>query len=282
VANPQRILRWVTAILLLAITFAAVWMSNIYMVVLPNPAGIPPYTRAAADIVSKLPMGSKVLVAFDYQPGFSGEIEAASAALMQDLLEHGSQLVIVSSQPVGPELAEIYLQEHFSNFPAVNEGQYTNLGYIPGGAAGLLSFASNPRQAKSEISWASPPLSEVQSIRDFALVLVLTEDPDTARGWIEQVQPLLAPGNIPLVMAVSAQAEPLIYPYYAASQPQVNGLVSGVSGGAYYENLVPAQTAHRYWTAYNAGLAIAILIIAAGSIINLARNSIQGFTKGRS
>ena len=117
-------------------------------------------------------------------------------------------------------------------------------------------------------------------------MLVLTDDPDLARSWIEQVGPAMDPGGtgqgVPLAMVVSAQAEPLVYPYYYASPRQISGLVSGVTGGAYYENVVGFSEAGSFWTAYNAGLVLAVIIIAVGSSFNLARNSLQGFGKGRS
>jgi len=215
----------------------------------------------------------------------SGELEAASAALVQHLLLRDSQIVMVSSQPTGPGLGEAFLQENFSGDDYIKTHQYVNFGYVSGGAAGLLSFASDIRQTKAEMAWDQAPLSEIQSIRDFALVVVLTDDPDTARSWVEQVQPLLydsvSSTEVPLVMVVSAQAEPLVYPYYYTNPQQIAGLISGIGGGAYYETVIGPSIAARYWTAYNVGMMVAVIIIAVGSIYNLARNSLSGSSKGR-
>jgi hypothetical protein len=118
------------------------------------------------------------------------------------------------------------------------------------------------------------------------MVLVITDDPDVARSWVEQVQPLLdLEGNgqgVPLVLVVSAQAEPLVYPYYYTTPRQVSGLVSGISGGAFYESIHGPSLARRYWDAYNIGLILAVLVIAGGSVINLTRNTLGGKGKGRS
>jgi hypothetical protein len=118
------------------------------------------------------------------------------------------------------------------------------------------------------------------------MVLVLTDDPDIARSWVEQVQPILDPAGdgqgVPLAMVVSAQAEPLVYPYYYSNPQQISGLISGIAGGAYYETVIGSQVASDLWTGYNTGLVLAVIVIAVGSIINLARNSLQGFGKGRS
>lgn len=286
-ADPQQILRWVIAILLLAVVFAMVWIGPAFSLPLPDPQGMPAENLAVISLVNDLNPEDRVLLAFEYQPGLSGELEAASAGLIQHLLLRDAQLVLVSTQPVGPGLGETFLQEGFGQDGYIGNREYVNLGYVSGGAAGLLNFASDMRAAKPEASWDQPPLAGMQSIRDFALVLVLTDDPDTARAWIEQVQPVLDPlrdgQGVPLAMAVSAQAEPLVYPYYNASPRQVAGLISGVSGGAFYETVVGGSTAELFWSPYNAGMLLAVVVIAAGSIINLARNSLQGpGRKGRS
>ncbi|MCB2178714.1 hypothetical protein KQH61_04805 [bacterium] len=284
VANPQQVLRWVIAILLLSVLFAVAWLNGDF-IALPT-AGFPEENLAAVSLVNDLQAGDKVLVAFEYQPGLSGEMEAASSALMEHLLLKQAELVLVSTQPVGPGLAEAFLQGKFDTSAYILEKQYANLGYLSGGTAGLLNFATTPRQTVPSATWDASPLDSVQSVKDFAMVLVLTDDPDIARSWIEQVQPLLTDGTgqaIPLVMVTSAQAEPLVYPYYLSDPRQVSGLVSGVSGGAYYENQINAPSlARRYWDSYNVGLLLAVIVIAAGSIINLARTPLRGKSEGRS
>ena len=68
-------------------------------------------------------------------------------------------------------------------------------------------------------------------------------------------------------MAVSAQAEPIIYPYYASGQ--IDGLVSGLSGGATYERLRNQDgLGRKYWDAYSVGLLLAEILITLGAMIN--------------
>ncbi len=285
VANPQQILRWVIAILLLTLTFAALWLGGSFQLALPLAEGMPGETLSVISLVNELTPEDKVLMAVEYQPGLSGEIEAASAALIQHMLLRDAQIVLVSSQPTGPGLGEAFLRENFSDDDYIRTHQYVNLGYVSGGAAGLLSFANDIRQTKADMAWDQAPLNQIQTIRDFALVVVLTDDPDTARSWVEQVHPLLYDTvyltEVPLVMVVSAQAEPLVYPYYYTNPQQIAGLVSGIGGGAYYENVTGPSIAAKYWTAYNVGMMLAVIIIAIGSIYNLARNSLSGSSKGR-
>jgi len=285
VANPQQVLRWVIGIFLLTILFSVLWWNG-DILSLPRPEAIPEENLAAISLVNQVSAGERVLVAFEYQPGLSGEMQAASAALLSDLVWSEAELVLVSSQPVGLGLADSFLQGQFKGSTYIAGQEYTSFGYLPGGAAGLRNFAISPRQAKPEMKWDQAPLNAVQTIRDFALVLVITDDPDVARSWVEQVQPLLDLENngqgIPLVMVVSAQAEPLVYPYYITTPRQISGLVSGVSGGAFYEALHGTSLARRYWDAYNTGLVLAVLVVALGSVFNLTRTSLSRTGKGRS
>jgi hypothetical protein len=110
-------------------------------------------------------------------------------------------------------------------------------------------------------------LQNVQGVGNFALVVVITENPDTARYWIEQVQPALL--STPMVMVLSAQAEPLVRPYYEAIPRQIQGMVTGLAGGAAYEHLMPRDgLARRYWDAYSTGIVAVGLLILLGGIFN--------------
>jgi hypothetical protein len=286
VALPQQILRWVIAGILYAVVFIPImWGSQ--SVLLPSSNDVPAENLALASLVNNLPVSSPVLVAFEYQPGLSGEMAAASAAVFDHLLNQGAVPVIISTQPTGPGLAEIFLHNTQSQHTLITSGGYVNLGYISGGTAALLNFAADPRAAvpmqreDGSSLWDQPPLMNIRSIHDFAMVLVITDDPDTARGWIEQVQPILGNPLNPqmktyFAMVVSAQVEPLVYPYYLTSPKQVDGLVSGVTGGAHYENMIGQDIlARKYWDAFSAGLSITIAIIIIGGGFNLVRSLIS-------
>jgi len=285
VALPQQILRWAIAIVLYAVVLLPLTMGSQF-VMLPNAQDIPPENLAVASMVNDLPENAPVLIAFEYQPGLSGEMTTAAAAVVDHLLNQGAIPVIISTHPTGPGLAENFLAATQSQHYLISSGGYINLGYISGGTAALLHFATDPRTAvplqlnEGGSRWDQPPLANIHSIRDFSMVFVFTDDADMARGWIEQVQPLLVDPSNPavrtfLAMVVSAQAEPLVYPYYMTSPKQIDGLISGVTGGAYYENTINQNILARdYWDAFSAGLSITILVVLFGGLINLARSFI--------
>ena len=70
-------------------------------------------------------------------------------------------------------------------------------------------------------------------------------------------------------MIVSAQAGPLVQPYYLAGQ--VQGLVTGLAGGGAYEKMMGRMglVAQR-WNGYSGGLLAAVVAILIGGIFNAA------------
>ena len=95
------------------------------------------------------------------------------------------------------------------------------------------------------------------------MVLLITDNPNTTRAWVEQVNPYLEP--VPLVAVVSAQVEPVARTYLG----QIDGLVSGLTGGAAYEVMSGSNLAREQWDAFNIILIVAVSAILIGSIISI-------------
>lgn len=275
--SSQHILRiGIFVILLLAV----IWPVLTSSVNVPLPS-LAPETLEARKIVDTVSGGAPVLLAVEYEPGFSAEMDAASASLVDHLMIKGAYLTLVSTSTMGPAQAErlvgVINQSTDHNYQPSR--QYVNLGYIPGGPTGLLGFANTPHLVlpfalDNSPVWESGPLANIQDISDFELVVVITEDSDSARAWIEQVQPAML--DTPLVMVVSAQAEPMVRPYYEGSPQQVNGLVTGLAGGASYEGTMPRTSlARKYWDAFSFGLLAAVVLIALGGVIVAAFSSLN-------
>jgi len=123
----------------------------------------------------------------------------------------------------------------------------------------------NATQGDTQVThaWENQALVGVTRLQDFAAIIVLTDNAETGRAWVEQVQPTLGVGNTPMLAVVSAQAAPVMQPYYESSQ--IKGMVAGLAGGMTYEQLrqVPG-TAHAYWSTFQAGLLAAMAFIIIG------------------
>ena len=136
---------------------------------------------------------------------------------------------------------------------------------------GLRSLATSPQSLlpyalNGDNVWAGVPLNEISNIQDFNAVLVLTNDSDTARIWIEQVGPFLHKANRPLLFVLSKQAEPLVLPYYAGYPSQVQGFVSGLAGGVAYARSVGTVQSNGVWDAFSISITVSALVIIVGSI----------------
>ena len=271
VLTSRNIFRLIVAVALL---LPMVWMiiSGSQHASAPQPGNIPGVVDFTQQI-QQLPSGAPVLIAFDYEAGFSGEMNVAIANVITQLVNKNAYLTLVATSPSGPALAESAINEVYTSLVG-STGSYSNvanLGYIPGGTMGLVGLATSPRSIlpyslNGYNVWAGAPLNGISSIKDFNAVIVMTNDPDTARIWIEQIGPQLQLADTPLLIVASSQAEPLILPYYEASPSQVQGLIAGLAGGVAYGRMVGNTQQNGVWDAYSVGITISILIILIGSI----------------
>ena len=263
----QHVLRWVLAGLFLLVLGGSIFLGSQTM---PVSAGLPVEGTRLSSAVLAIPANANVLVVVDYEPSLAGEMEASGAPLLDQLILLGRHnLSFVSTSPNGTALVErlltntrISTADGFAYQEGVN---YRNLGFLPGGSAGVLGFVEQPGQILPE--------AEVGSFADYAAVVLMTDHAESGRVWVEQLQnrkqtdPLLA--GQPLLVVASAQAGPMLQPY--VSSGQVSGMISGLSDAARYEASTSRPgLAREYWDTFGAGLMLAVLIILVGSLWNLA------------
>ena len=211
------------------------------------------------------------MVAFDYEAALSGELNALASGVLDDLAGSAARITTIADVPAGVVFADNLLTATAADTPNYSLDSLTvNLGYLPGGTTGLASLAANPiltapYDMNGANAWEGPALAGLSRLSDFDAVLVLSDNPENTRAWIEQVGPAL--GQTPLLVIASAQAAPMIQPYYQSGQ--VAGLLAGMQGSAAYASLSgrTGGTVNRYWGAYQTGLLLIVLIILVGGLI---------------
>jgi hypothetical protein len=222
----RRALRWLVAFLIIAVLFVPFGFDINQLTGFPL---LPTATKmmvpdanmsAAVQIaqVAQLP-NSKVLIVFDYDASQFGEMNRVALALLKSPALRSAQLEIASLNPQGSAMAQAVLQD--KDLAELNL-HYTLRGFKPGQVNGVQSI-----------------LADVGSVN---LIIDLAASPETVRWWAEQLK--ANRDDTPLVVGVSAGAEPLTMPYVQSGQ--VQGLVSGFPGAVAYLNA--AQQMNTYDT----------------------------------
>jgi hypothetical protein len=267
VIASQQVLRWVLAGLFLLILSAVIILGSQRLS--PPSALLPVELESVSDALESLPENGRVLVIVDYEPSLAGEMEAVGGPLLTHMvsLRHPT-LSFLSTSPNGPGLVERLLTNTNISRP---EGlgyqagiQYFNLGYLPGGSAGVLGFIESPGRII--------PAAGIASLSDYDALIVMSDHAESGRVWVEQLhaqrqkQGDLSLADQPLLMVASAQAGPLLQPY--VSSRQINGMVSGLAEAARYDSArsVLPGAVRAYWDTFGIGLAMAIGLIVIGSL----------------
>src|SRR6266508_4347470 len=258
---PQQWLRWVLTGLFLLVLSGVLFLRSQSI---PVSANLPVVeVDNVSNAVLNIPANSKVLVVIDYEPSLAGEMEAISSPLLSQMaqLSHPN-FSFLSTSPNGAALVERLISNTNINQTA---SPYLNLGYLPGGATGVLGFMESPGQVNS--------FADVQSFSDYSALIVLSDHAESGRVWVEQLQSQkqidATLANKPLLMVASAQAGPLLQPYVLSGQ--ITGMISGISDAAKYEtkNSLSAGLTRSYWDTFGIGLMMSIALIIVGSLWSL-------------
>jgi hypothetical protein len=148
-------------------------------------------------------------------------------------------------------------------------GGYVNYGYLAGGLVGVQNFVQSPEAvflAGKEVldPAAQPKFDQIDSLADLAMIIVVSDRPEVARNWIEQVRPSLE--NMPVIMVLSTQAGPVIHPYIEAEPGQIQGMIVGLADGVAFESIVGQSSIPVVnWFSYNLGLVATIILVASAA-----------------
>jgi hypothetical protein len=254
VLGNQRILRWVLTALFLIVIGGMIGMrSQMFTISAPLVAA-----SEVTNALQAIPEGSNVLVVVDYEPALAGEMEAVSGPVLDQLalLRHPN-LSFIATSPNGSALAE-----RLTTHTGISVPNQSNLGYLAGSETGVLTFLQSPRVAM--------PDATVNAFSEYSAVILLTDNAESARIWIEQLQNVKQRDSAvalqPLLVAASAQAGPLLQPYN--SSRQVTALITGLSDASRFEfvNNSRPGIARSYWDAFGVGLIMAVGLIVLGSL----------------
>jgi hypothetical protein len=274
----QRIVRWAISALLLVAVSLPIFLGG------PKfdlPSLEPRELGMLYELVNNLPVDQPALLVFDYEPGFSGELDAVAGSFIEQMMMRGIPFATLSTRPTGAPLAVRLIDRFSETYGYVNGDSYIHFGYLSGGPTAVQLFALAPGDAilkgfalpiflqQSGTSvWDSRVLTGVQRLDDFSMLAVITAGTESARTWAEQAQPRME--GRPLVMILSAGSEPLIQPYYEAREPQVRGLLSGLPAATAYERRNgTVGIAQLRWDSFGMGMLASEVVLLVGLVFGV-------------
>jgi hypothetical protein len=278
--------RWLIGLALLVAVIVPPSLNRLGLQGFSRPADIPREIAPLVNLINNVPTDRPALIVFDYTPGYSGELDSVAGAIIEHAFSRAIPLVTLSTRPTGPPMAEALLSRLGAAYAAVNGQAYLHLGYLAGGPTAVQLFAISPRDAvltgfllpdpgeqtgvengtrTRPAVWDHPLLQSINHLSDFGVVVVITAGTETARNWAEQTHPWI--GDQPLIMVLSAGAEPLVRPYFEATVPRVDGILTGLPAAVAYQELSGqgAEAAQR-WDMFGSGMLVVELILLAGAI----------------
>ncbi|HEX9676381.1 MAG TPA: hypothetical protein VGA07_10400 [Anaerolineales bacterium] len=234
-------------------------------------------------LIDTLPAERPALLVFDYEPGYSGELDAVGEALIEQIMVRGMPIATMTTRPTGSPLAMRVIDRLAPRHGYLPGEEVVHLGYLSGGPTAVQLFSLRPREAILQgfglpedmqeagiTAWDTPVLRGVAALSDFSLVTVITAGTETARIWAEQAKNSM--GQTPLVMVLSAGAEPMVRPYYEAREPRVNGILTGLPAATAYERRMGQEgLAAQRWNAFGTAMLASEFILAAGIAYGLVQ-----------
>ncbi len=224
--------------ILITVLLAAAMVAPFYLPQL-RIGSLPPTEFAAGshqemvfNTLQMLGAGDLVLVAAEYGPTASGELDTTTAVLLRHVLARGARPVVVSGNPVNVLRIDQLVQDIDPQLQP--NADYYVLRYLAGEAVGVRALAGSMTAMLANDVRGQATNLDVDSLSDFAAIVIIAERPDDLRMWVEQITPLT---TIPVVGAIGAAAEPLVQPYLGAG---IEGLLVGYRDTYTYATLLNA------------------------------------------
>jgi hypothetical protein len=275
-----RVGRWIVYALLIVLVAVPLLLGR---PLLSRGVRIGPSALGLYEAIESLDSGSAALVAFDYDPATSGEMDIVARVIMGHLMDRRTRIIAVSLLPAGAATAQGLLDSLAREREGYRDryGQsYANLGFVPGQAAAVRLLAQSLETAVPSDFYGTP-LSQLDiaeglyRAHSFDLIVELAATPDSMCWWIEQAA---APLGVPVGAGVSASVAPWARPYFETEPKLLVGLLGGVSDAATYDAHLQGQDRLSGPVSVRldsqlAGHVLLVSLILAGNVAYLVRRS---------
>jgi hypothetical protein len=204
-----------------------------------SPGHANPWTQSLYNYIDKLPAGTPVLVAYDFDPSVSPELLPMAYAVTRHVMKKNLRLIGMTFLPGG-----ILLSQEVMTKVAKEQGKqygvdYVNLGTKPGVQPVLLGLGENLKRVfvtdwQQQPTGPMPVLRGVHDYQQIGLIVDITGSGLTG-SWIAFAHQRFHAAVGAGVTSVVAMD---LYPYLRTKQ--LVGLINGIAGAAEYERLLAA------------------------------------------
>ncbi|MGB7338829.1 MAG: SH3 domain-containing protein, partial [Phototrophicaceae bacterium] len=163
---------------------------------------------AAFTVIENLNANDYVLIGAEYGAAGARELDTATRSIMEHIIINGGIPVIISSDAVGLLRTENIAVELLGE-DVRNVGYYV-AGLIPGGNVGLRDFSVNLQAFVSTDLRGNPIDLDIDSLDDFAAIILISESGESVRNWMEQIAPVT---NSDIIVVTGQSARPIALPY---------------------------------------------------------------------
>ncbi len=221
--------------------------------------------------------GAVAIVSIDYSAATAGEMQPIAEAIVGRLAGQNMRIIFVSLEPEGAALAQQTIDKFLTQRKEAYGLKMVNLGYLPGRVAAIRKLVtdatalSSIEDFKEELTFSSSERAEWRELNNLDqvdLVVTITDNPVTARWWVEQMELAAQPEAAErlLLAAASATAGPLVQPYRDSGQ--LDGLIVGINGAAAIEAGRKEQgPARQMLDSQSIAHLLIVILIAAGTIV---------------
>ena len=231
--------RWTDPRLVFPLVAAAIVLALLFPVrqpIKPQQAVVQVY-----DYIERLPKGSAVMLAVDYDPQAKAELVPMTTAVLRHCLRRDLRVIGMTFWPQGTALGQsiftaVAQEPQFRHKKAGSD--YVYLGYKPGDMAQVITNMGEnlPNTFRQDYqnrpTTAMPIFQDVKSLKDvdYLLDLAAGSTPDT---WVQFGGDKY---SVPMAVGCTAVMGPDMYVRLTARQ--INGLIAGLRGAADYEVLL--------------------------------------------
>ena len=229
------------------------------------------------DAFELLQPGARVLVACDYDPPSSPELQPMAVATFRYCLDHDLKFIIIGLWPQGPQQANAAFETvlghpiadtmSYNGKTLIYGRDWVNLGFQAGNELVIQRMGSSipaafPRDYRGTPLEDLPLMQGVQNFNNIDFVMNISAG---YPGVYEWVQFGVDRFGVRLVGGTTAVQAPLIYPYYGSGQ--LLGVMGGLKGAAEFERLVGLSgKATQFMLSQSFAHVIVILFIIVGNV----------------